>query len=123
MSDTEKKKPRPPEGLKPGGRAMWNAVVGEYDLRPDEYRILRDACSEVDLVGQLDADLRKSKTVVTGSQGQPVINPLVSEIRQHRVVLASLLRQLRLPDPKDTPEERSNQARDAANARWSKRGA
>lgn len=122
MSD-KKAKPAAPQGLKPGGRKLWTDVVGIYDLRPDELRVLKDACREADLVDALEGQLGKSSLLVTGSQGQQVINPLVSEVRQHRGVLSSLLRQLRLPDGNDTPEARSTQAREAANARWSKRGA
>ncbi|MBF6459814.1 hypothetical protein IU433_12280 [Nocardia puris] len=122
MSDS-KKKPSAPSGLRPGGRKLWADVIGTYELRPDEVRVLKDACREADLVDALEAQLQGSALLVTGSQGQQVINPLVSEIRQHRGVLSSLLRQLRLPDGNDTPDARSTQARDAANARWSKRGA
>jgi hypothetical protein len=52
-----------------------------------------------------------------------VINPLISELRQHRSTLASLLRQLKLPDESVSAEARSTAARAAANARWSRRGA
>jgi hypothetical protein len=62
--------------------------------------------------------------LVRGSQGQDVINPLISELRQHRATLASLLRQLKLPDESTRlAEARSTSARAAANARWSRRGA
>ncbi len=37
------------------------------------------------------------------------------------LALASLLKQLRLPDEADSAEARSTKARAAANARWSKR--
>jgi hypothetical protein len=61
---------------------------------------------------------------VRGSQGQDVINPLISELRQHRSTLAALLRQLKLPDDSaSAAEARSTSARAAANARWSRRGA
>jgi hypothetical protein len=36
--------------------------------------------------------------LVKGSQGQQVINPLISEVRQHRNCVASLLKWLKLPD-------------------------
>jgi hypothetical protein len=39
--------------------------------------------------------------MVRGSQGQKVINPLISELRQYRASRAALLRQLKLPDERD----------------------
>jgi hypothetical protein len=60
--------------------------------------------------------------LVKGSQGQMVINPLISEVRQHRSVLASLLKQLKIPevDGAAGQQTRSTQARSAAMSRWQK---
>lgn len=113
----------PPNGLSDAGAGLWSDVTGKYDLRADELRVLQDACREADLIDDLTEALVGSDRIVRGSQGQPVINPLISEVRQHRTALAGLLRQLKLPDESDTQEARSAQAREAANARWSKRGA
>jgi len=56
-----------------------------------------------------------------GSMGQPVVHPLVAEIRVHEAQVASLLVRLKLPDDPagagDVP--RSTQARSAAQSRWS----
>lgn len=112
-----------PKDLSANGRALWRDVATSYQLRVDEYRVLEDACREADLIDDLQIEAKGAERVVRGSQGQPVINPLISELRQHRSTLASLLRQLKLPDPADTAEARSTAARSAANARWSKRGA
>lgn len=102
---------------------LWRAITAKYELRADELRVLEDACRESDLIDALAEEAAGAATVVKGSQGQPVINPLISEVRQHRSTLAALLRQLKLPDEADTSEARSTAARSAANARWSKRGA
>lgn len=118
-----------PKGIGPSGRALWNSIAKIYDLRPDEKRILTDACREADLIAQMDTDYKKSTLMVKGSMGQPVVNPLVAELRQHRGVLARLLAQLKLPDqdPAESNGEatptRSTNARAAANARWATRGA
>lgn len=118
-----------PRGLQPGGRALWNSIAKKYDLRPDEKRILTDACREADLITQMETDFKKSTVMVTGSMGQPVVNPLIAELRQHRAVLSQLLAKLKLPDEPAAGEEstgqptRSTNARAAANARWSTRGA
>lgn len=113
------KKPVPPEGLSSAGVAMWNDIVGSWDLRSDELRILKDACFEADIVDTLQRNL--GELTVIGSQNQMVVNPLLPEIRQHRGVVSNLLKQLKLPDESDTSEARSSQAREAANARWHKR--
>lgn len=118
------KKPIPaPKNLTVAGRRVWRAITDKYDLRADELRVLEDACREADLIDVLSAAAKGAKLLLHGSQGQPVINPLISELRQHRATLAGLLRQLRLPDTTDTPQTRSEQARAAVNTRWAKRGA
>lgn len=118
MSD---KKPPAPDGLSDAGQKMWVDITGTYELRADELRVLKDACFEADVVDKIQESL--GSYTVKGSQGQTVASPLLSELRMHRSTLSGLLKQLRLPDPADTQEARSTQARDAANARWSRRGA
>lgn len=118
-------KPAPPKGLKPSARALWNSVVGKWDLRPDELRVLREACREVDLIDVLEAELAKDAIMIPGSMGQMVVHPIITELRQHRATLAALLRQLKLPDAdggEAEKENRSTAARAAANARWATRG-
>jgi len=104
------------------GRRLWSEIVSSYDLRPDEVRVLADACREADLVERLEVELRDEPLMVKGSQGQLVASPLVSEVRQHRTVLAGLLRGLKLPDTDSQSKQKaalvSEQARSAARARW-----
>lgn len=119
-------KPKPPAGLADGGTKLWAAVIDTYDLRIDEQRVLEDACREADLIDMMVTGMRGKSLVVDGSKGQPVVNPLVSELRQHRATLAALMRQLKLPEDGDAERDagaRSSAARAAANARWSRRGA
>lgn len=116
--------PRMPNRLGAAGRALWKSIVPTYELRPDEVRLLTDACREADVVQRLEDELANSPLMVTGSQGQLVASPLVSEVRQHRSVLAGLLKALKLPDSPAGAEQKSahvsEQARAAARARWSK---
>ncbi|WP_413800103.1 hypothetical protein [Streptomyces iranensis] len=120
--DAERDKPRPPGKLGAAGRRLWREVVERYELRPDEARILGDACREADIVERLEAELADAPLMVKGSMGQLVASPLVSEVRQHRSVLAALLKSLKLPDaPADAQRKQnavSEQARAAARARW-----
>ena len=114
-----------PAELATEGRRLWSAIVKGYDLRPDEVRILADACREADIVERLEVQLRDEPLMVKGSQGQLVASPLVSELRQHRTVVASLLKSLRLPDTDSQAQQKaakdSEQARAAARTRWDRK--
>ena len=116
-----------PAHLGAQGKRLWRQIVSAYKLRPDEVRLLVDACREADLVERLEVELRDSPLMVKGSQGQLVASPLVSEVRQHRVALSGLLRALKLPDSDQDAQTRaaadSDRARAAARARWDRRKA
>jgi hypothetical protein len=116
---------RTPTGLQDAGKALWRDIVGTYELRSDELRILEDTCREADLVARMQAEMDEPgfQFIVSGSMGQKVIHTIVSEIRQHRAVIQRFLAGLKLPDEPagsdaDGAEERSSSARRAANARW-----
>lgn len=112
-----------PRGLGEQGLKLWAEITGSYKLRPDELRMLEDACREADLIDRLEAELVGAPLTVQGSQGQPVANPLIQEVRQHRQVLKGHLTSLKLPDePGDDASAGSNAGRNLANARW-RRGA
>lgn len=110
-----------PKDLKAAGQGLWDSIAVPYDLRPDELRVLAEAAREQDLIQLMVSVLAESDLMVKGSMGQPTVHPLVSEVRQHRTVLASLLRSLKLPD--DAGAAVVNQQRQAGNASWAKRGA
>lgn len=130
---TPKPPPAPPPGLmkigrKDGpGRKLWKEIVtsGAYVLRPDELRILEDACKLTDRAFELEEDAKGQSRTVRGSTRQPVINPLLAEERQCRIAVSQLLKQLKLPDdPSAASSEspRSVGARTAAQSRWGKSG-
>ena len=114
--------PKPPKNLGPQGKELWDSIIPQYELRPDELRVLTDACREADLIERLHEELATSSLITKGSMGQEVASPHVSEIRQHRTVLANLLKSLKLPDsPAGAARKRavvSEKARAAARARW-----
>ncbi|MCW2601856.1 MAG: hypothetical protein JWM02_3685 [Frankiales bacterium] len=117
--------PRIPAGLGSAGSTLWRSVASKYELRADEVAVFADACRTADMIAVMEAGLEGQPLMVRGSQGQDVINPLISELRQYRAAKASLLRQLKLPDEgsSDVGGELSAKNRAAANARWSRRGA
>ena len=116
------KLPPPPSKLGDRALSFWHAVVSKYSLRIDELYILECACREVDLIERMAERQKAEDLIGIGSMGQPVVAPLIPELRQHRATLAALVRQLKLPDGAEnggsvdlSPTEK---ARRAANMRW-----
>lgn len=117
--------PKMPAKLAAPGRALWKSVIEHdppYDLRPDELRVLADACREADLIAKLEQAQLDEPLTTKGSMGQKVISPFISELRQHRTVLANLLKSLKLPDSDAGAQRKSDyvseQARAAVRQRW-----
>lgn len=137
---TPPKAPPPPavlvkDGRKDGpGRQLWKQIAGTgtdvpYVLRPDELRILRDACVMADRIEKLEAIANSQTMTVRGSQNQPVINPLLAEARQCALAIANMLSKIKLPEQpaesgsmSEAGTPRSVSARNAANTRWGKSG-
>jgi hypothetical protein len=114
-----------PADLKAAGQSLWKEIIDSdppFELRPDEMRILIDACHEADMIDLLEATQAESPLTVKGSQNQIVINPLIPELRFHRSTLMALLKALKLPDAPSASGTKntkvSEQARAAARARW-----
>lgn len=103
-----------------GSADVWDSVTDKYELRRDELRLLEDACREMDLIDRMTAELADRDFFTVGSMGQPVVSPLVAEVRQHRMTLTSLLRALKLPDDAGAAPA-VNQQRQAGNASWASR--
>ena len=114
---------RPPAKLGAKARKVWTETTKGFTLRQDELTVLEDACREIDLIDRMEAEVASSGLIVKGSQGQPVANPLVTEIRQHRMVAQRLLASLKLPeDAEESAAKRSATMREVANARWKRTG-
>ena len=123
------KKNPAPRGLSEKGNKLWNRVVEEYELRPDELRTLEAACRASDLVDRMWAEGKTAELVTVGSMGQAVLHPIFPELRQQQAALVSLLKALRLADVADEDgaavgspagDSRSTAARGAAKAKWNK---
>lgn len=106
-----------PAGLKARGKRTWIDVTEKYELRVDELDTLEDICREIDMIDALEKELKGADLIVTGSQGQDVANPMISELRQHRATKKSLWAALKLPD--DNAGADVNHQRTGGHSRWS----
>ncbi len=97
---------RPPAGTRAAGRRLWGSVLEVYDLDEHERTLLREAVRTVDLLDQLDAEVRADGVMVESPQGRKA-HPAAVEARQQRIALARLLAALRL-----LAGEESEQGRD-----------
>jgi hypothetical protein len=79
-----------PRGLRAGGRRLWEAVTGTFDLDPPEAALLEEACRTRDLLADLRREIAQNPAVIDSSQGVRV-HPVMVEARQQRLVLAKLL--------------------------------
>ena len=127
---TSPKRPTAPPGLAARGRRLWADTVSVFDLRPDERGLLTELCRTLDTLDVLESALATAPLMTEGSAGQARANPLLSEVRGHRLAAVQLFRVLGLSDVADSddqgkplPTPRQARAEHAARARWGHRGA
>lgn len=115
-------RPRTPPGLGPRGGRFWRDTVADFELSGAELQLLHEACRTLDDLDRLSGMVEKYGPTVLGSQGQPVVNPALTEARGQRLALHRLVAALALPDDdgKTTPTAVSTAARKAAQARWAR---
>ncbi|WP_216587523.1 hypothetical protein [Streptomyces brasiliscabiei] len=121
MSDDEYTPPPAPDGLAERGLKLWQELTEELEHDADELLLLAEACSLADEIDTMTAVLGAGELLSKGSRGQPVANPLIREIRGHRLALSRILRQLGATRPGEESGERSTpseRGRKAALARW-----
>ncbi|MEU4718389.1 hypothetical protein AB0G06_02055 [Nonomuraea dietziae] len=112
-----------PEGLGADGSRLWDEVTAEYELNAADFLLLKQAAETADLVSRISRAVVSEDLTVSRGTGGVAVNPLISELRQQRLVLARLVAALNLPDDDDEEEETStgrvhkNQSR-GANGRF-----
>src|SRR4051794_10902374 len=87
-----------PDSLGPGGRALWESITRDLELRPDERALLKEAARTQDMVDALSVALEKYGPLAEGSKGQLRVSPIVGELRQQRLTLVRLLGALGIPE-------------------------
>lgn len=90
-----------PAGLGETGEALWESVVGEFDLEEHELVTLKEACRTADRLDALDDDMRNQPLTVINSKGDETANPRIVEQRQQSITYTRLMASLRLPDEED----------------------
>ncbi|MFD5207314.1 hypothetical protein ACFWIP_17205 [Streptomyces anulatus] len=121
MTDDENSPQPPPDGLGERGLKLWQDVTADLEHDPDELLLLEEACCLADEIDTMTAALNAGELLSKGSRGQPVANPLIREIRGHRLALSRILRQLGATRPGEESGERSTSSergRTAALTRW-----
>ena len=115
---TTKAKPAPRD-LGTAGRALWRDACREFTFSSVEFALLHELCTTVDEIAAMKSDLGEMGMVVSGSEHQPRINPLVPALAVHRKLADTLAAALALPVESETVgRRRSATARQNANARW-----
>lgn len=89
--------PAVPKGLSVSGRALWRAVLDEYELDQHELLVLKEACRTADRLDRLEAESAAGPITTTNRHGDEVVHPCLVEARQCSLTMARLLAALRLP--------------------------
>lgn len=107
----ESRLPRVPAGTGASGRRLWADVLREYELEEHELALLREMVRTVDLLDELDAQVRTDGLMVKTAGGAPRMHPAAVEARQQRIALARLSAALRLPAGEEGDEQQSARRR------------
>lgn len=94
-------KKRAPKDLSEGGKHLWDEIVGgSGDLDIIQLTLLEEACRCQDRLDDLDEAIRTIGPMTTGSQGQEVVNPALTEARGQQTTQYRLLATIRqmMPD-------------------------
>lgn len=113
----------PERALGARGRAFWAAAQEEYEFDIHESEVLLEACRGLDMIDRIAKAVESDGVMLKGSQGQPVLNGAVGELRQQQAAVARLLSQLNL-DAAEVGQvltAKQVQAKAAAQSRWRER--
>lgn len=111
--------PQAPKGLGTEGRRFWREINRDWEFTPDALRVLARAARLLDTLVTLDTEIDGADLIMTGSRGNPIANPILTERRLHELAFAQLCRQLGIKDDEEPSGfSNSQKARRAAMARW-----
>ncbi|RSN71398.1 terminase [Actinomadura sp. WAC 06369] len=100
-----------PADVGPSGRRLWDSVLSVYELDEHELALFREMVRTVDLLDDLDAQVRADGLMVRGPGLTPRVHPAVAEARHARIALARLAAALRLPTGEEGDEQKGARQR------------
>lgn len=107
-----------PSHLRKRGKSVWRRLIAENAFSEAELVTLELLCAQLDALDKLDAELATMGVVVAGSEGQPVVNPILRERRETIRQVDALMVALALPvEGEEYGKRRSGSARSAAKVR------
>lgn len=113
-----------PDDLGAPGQKLWQemhaALTDGTEFDEKDYALLKLACQQQDDIVRLTEALADASVLTEGASGQQRLNALFAEVRQARLALARLLKQLDV-GPASRQMTPSEAARHAARARWGAR--
>jgi hypothetical protein len=98
-------------------------LTGTFEFDVQELDLLLEVCRTLDTIEALSGAIETDGLMITGSQGQLVLNSAVAELRQQQSSYARLVTMLNLGEAADgssVVQVTTSKARAAANARWSR---
>lgn len=117
--------PDPPAGTGPSGLALWQEVLGRYELEQHEQALLVEMVRTVDTLDRLAAVVKRDGVMVRVMPAGEKVHPALIEARQLRLALARLSASLRLPAGEEGDEAqhlRRPQRRGGARGTYGIRG-
>jgi hypothetical protein len=116
--------PPPPDGLGARGADFWTAAQEQLEFDDRETDLLIEVCRTLDTIDLLSAAIDTDGVMLTGSQGQRVLNGAVAERRQQQAAYARLVTQLNLDGAEEASamkSPRSASAAETAKRRWTQK--
>ncbi|WP_225993956.1 hypothetical protein [Actinomadura rudentiformis] len=98
-----------PDETGPSGRRLWTSVLSVFELDEHEMALFREMVRTVDLLDELDDQVRQDGLMVPGPGLTQRVHPAAVEARHARIALARLSASLRLPS--GMPGEEQQNAR------------
>lgn len=94
MASVDEPPRRPPKGLDGTRRALWRAIVADFELSDAEYRVLEDALRLTQRADQAAAVVDVEGVTVRDRYGSPKAHPAVDVETRCRATAARLFAQL-----------------------------
>jgi P27 family predicted phage terminase small subunit len=115
MPETQKaaKRPSAPSHLSGESRALWLALIGEYEFEPADEKVLLIACEALDRLRMAQAEVSRDGVTVPDRYGSRKTHPALLVEGQARTAFLAAMRQLNLEDVAQTlsPHARASQNR------------